>query len=145
LIRPQQTSPEALQMLVIDCIPASGFKRGCVFLGNGHNDLIPRLRIGERALDAYKSIPKLNHQSNDNPILEALQSQIPIKRDETVMFGERVSSVSGLIGNNDKPGVLYLELDEELAKLGGFEPVQRFKAIRLCLNQCLNLRHGNYV
>jgi hypothetical protein len=144
LIRPHQTSPEALQMLVIDCIPASGFKRGCVFLGNGHNDLIPRLRIGERGLDAYKTMPNRHQQSNDNPILEALQSPVPVKRDETVMFGERVSSVSGLIGNNDKPGVLYLELDEELAKIGGFEPVQRFKAIRLCLNQCLNLRHGNY-
>jgi hypothetical protein len=145
LVRPNEISPEALQILVLDCIPASGFKRGCIFLTNLQNELVPRLRIGERTLDEYRSIPSTSMSSTDNPILEALQSQVPIKRDGNVMFGERVSSVSGIIGNHEKSGVLYLELDDELTKIGGFEPVQRFKAIRLCLNQCLNLKNGNYV
>ena len=143
-IRPNEISPESLQLLIMECIPAAGFKRGCVFLTNVTNELIPRLRIGDRTLEEYRSIPSISVVSSDNPIMEALQAQVPIKRDSTVMFGERVSSVSGIIGNAMKSGVLYLEMDEEVARIGGFEPVLRFKAIRHCLNQCLNLKHGNY-
>ena len=145
LARPHEVSPEALQSLVIDCIPYAGFKRGCVFLLDPvTQNLIPRLRIGQRTLLEYKAFSVASAQGGNNPILEAMQSNIPIKRDDAVIFGERVSAISGMIGNGEKGGVLYLELDEDLAKIGGFEPVLRFKAIRHCLNQCLNLKSGNY-
>lgn len=145
LMIPGQVSPEALHALVVDCVPAAGFIRGCVYLyDNSSQVLVPKLRIGERALDRYKTVQSTSMSQADNPILESLQSSVPVKRDGALMFGERVSLVSGMIGNNDKSGVLYLEMNESLAKAGGFEPVQRFKAIRHCLNLCLNLQQGPY-
>lgn len=144
LVRPGQVSPEALQALISECIPVAGFNRGCVYLLEpGSQTLIPKLRIGDRALEQYKSIQGTAIISSDNPILEALQSSVPVKRDGAVLFGERVSLVSGVIGNTDKTGVLYLEMNDELSQDGGFEPVLRFRAIRHCLNQCLNLAQNS--
>ena len=144
-IRVNEVSPEALQILVMEFIPAAGFNRGCVFLQDTTSqNLIPKLRIGDRAIEEYQQYSKAKGSSGDNPILEALQSTIPVKRDGAVLFGERVSMVSGVIGSAEKGGVLYLEMDAKLADSAGFEPVQRFKAIRHCLNQCLNLKNAFY-
>jgi hypothetical protein len=145
LMRVNEVSPEALQILVMEFIPAAGFSRGCVFLQDPNSqNLIPKLRIGDRAIEEYRQYSKAKGSSGDNPILEALQSTVPVKRDGAVLFGERVSMVSGVIGSGEKGGVLYLEMDANLADSGGFEPVLRFKAIRHCLNQCLNLKNAFY-
>lgn len=146
LVRPNEVSPEALQILILDCIPSAGFKRGCVFLyDQEHQMLIPKLKIGDRSLEEYKGVHARGSIEGDNAVLEALQSSVPIKKESTVIFGERASVVAGLIGNNEKSGVLYLEMSEELEQAGGFEPVQRFKALRNCLNHCLNLKGAQYL
>jgi hypothetical protein len=142
-MKTNEVSPEALQVLIVDFVPASGFLNGCVFLQDLETQkLVPKLRIGQRPLDDYKRI--LVGSSNDNPIMESLHSSVPLKRDGSVLFGERISMVAGLMGSVEKPGVLYLEMNEELASAGGFEPVLRFKAIRTCLNQCLNLKNSSF-
>ena len=140
LIRPGQISTDALQLLVSELVPQCGFSQGCVFLIDSSSQaLVPRLRIGRRPLNHYKSFLVGAVQHLDNPIVDALYSPTPIKQDNALLFGENVSHVSGAIGQGDKAGVLYLEMGSRLAEFGGMEAVRRFRAIRHTLNDCLAL------
>ena len=88
----------------------------------------------------YLAVSSGQNIKEDNPILAALNSQIPVKREDTLLFGERVSIVSGAFGDAEKTGVLYLEIDNSQVDVSSMEPVLRFKAIQQCLNECLNLK-----
>lgn len=140
-VRPGQVSLEALQILLADVMPYAGFHQGCIYLFDMRTQaLVPKLRIGDRGLEEYRPIPFFAAVDSDNPILEAYQSSFPVRREGVVLFGERVSMVAGMVGSGDKGGVLYLELRDDSDIAATHEVVLRFKALKHCLMECLNLK-----
>lgn len=137
---PGQVSVEAIQILISELIPVTGFLRGAVYLADPNNEnLVPMLRIGDGALSRYRSFNALTSVKGENPIVDALYSSIPIKQEDVFLHGERVSHISGSIGNGEKPGVLYLEMGPNLLSSGGNEALTFFRALSRCVNDCLNL------
>jgi hypothetical protein len=64
---------------------------------------------------------------------------MPIVEENVVLNGDFVSHVTGKFGNIDKVGILYLEMTEALREVDRENRLLYFKAIRQCLNDCLNL------
>lgn len=140
-LTPGKTSPEALQILVSEVIPLSGFIRGCVYLmDNSGKYLIPKLRIGDAPISRYRSISLRETTLAELAIVEALSANLPVKQEAVYLNGELVSHVSGAFGSDDKQGVLYLEISESLLQGLENESIVYFRAIRQCLNDCLNLK-----
>lgn len=134
-----EVSTLGIQLLVKKLIPAAGFHSGCVYLLNPQKlELIPRLKIGKS--NAYQIRTFDCAGTNGGPIVEAFYCTFPLKQEGTIINGERVSYVAGLIGNAEKAGVLYLEFFDGRADSPGNEVLLVFKAIRQCLSDCLNLR-----
>ena len=141
MVKPGKVSPEALQILVSDLIPAAGFLQGCIYVADAKGDhLVPKLRIGVKPLSHYKTVA-CDDNAGANPIADALFSSVPIKQDEVLIYGENVSHVSGSIGNGEKIGVLYLELSDGLVNDTEINSMLSFKAIRHCLVDCLSFPH----
>lgn len=139
-VTPGKVSPEALRVLVVDLIPSSGFHRGCIYLADNNGDtLFPKLRIGDSALDDFKVIHCRERSASESAIVDALYSNLPLKQEGAIMHGMKVTHVTGAIGTGDKTGVLYLEMSEDLVGKYESEHILFFKAIRHCLNECLNL------
>lgn len=76
---------------------------------------------------------------SESAIVDALYSNLPLKQEGAIMHGQKVSHVTGSIGSGDKTGVLYLEMSDSAASSYENEHILFFKAIRHCLNECLNL------
>jgi len=141
-LTPGKTSPEALQILVSELIPLSGFLRGCVYLMDGSGKfLVPRLRIGDAPISRYRSISLRETTHAELAIVEALSANLPVKQEAVYLNGELISHVSGAFGTEDKQGVLYLEISEALLQGLENESIVYFRAIRQCLNDCLNLKN----
>lgn len=139
-VREASISIDALNVLVKNLVPRSGFIRGCVYLADAANGtLVPKLKIGDVDINRFK-ILRSGSNRYSHPVLEALTCQIPIKQENVIMYGDLVSHVTGVFGTRDKVGVLYLEMGQELLTSAGHEPLIIFKAIRQALNDCLNLR-----
>ena len=135
-----QLSTEAVGILLNDVIPRAGYPRGCLYLVDSVRMVLnPVLKIGPDPLSRYKSLNCSYTVESDHPLVEALYCTYPMKQEGVLLHGERVSHISGAIGNEEKPGVLYLELGEKLLEEGGHAAVLQFKAIARCLNECLNL------
>lgn len=100
--------------------------------------LVPRLKIGKFPITKYKSYDCSN--SSAGPVVEAFFCSYPIKQEAIYFEGERISHVTGVIGNSEKAGVLYLQFSEQLAQTDGNEILSLFKTIRQTFNDCLNLR-----
>lgn len=141
-LTPGKTSPEALQILVSEVIPLSGFMRGCVYLIDSNGKyLIPKLRIGDAPLTRYRSISLRETTLAELAIVEALSANLPVKQEAVYLNGELVSHVCGGFGGDEnKQGVLYLEISESLLQGLENESIVYFRAIRQCLNDCLNLK-----
>ena len=139
-IAPGEVSTEALQKLVSDVIPMAGFRRGCLYLVDKSNSyLVPRLRIGDGDISRYKPIRCETDLMVEHPVANALFSSIPIKQNDVMLHGERVSHISGSIGNGQQGGVLYLEMSDAAADTLGNEQMISFRAIQCCLNHCLGI------
>ncbi|NMC62761.1 MAG: hypothetical protein GYA55_06275 [SAR324 cluster bacterium] len=135
---PGQVSIKALEILINEVIPWAGFTRGCIYLMD-KNDmyLIPRLKIGTGNISRYRPVRCETEVFTDHPIANALFASIPIKQKDILLHGERVSHISGSIGNGNKGGVLYLELSDEAADSLANEQMVFFRAIQQALNDCL--------
>lgn len=142
-VTPGLVSPKALEILISDVIPDSGFLRGCIFLiDRSGKYLLPKLRIGSDSLERYKPISLAEGNASELSLIDAFLSNLPLKEEEVYINGELVSHVSGPFGSDDKRGLLYLEPTENLLQSLENEPVTFFRAIRQCLNDCLALKDG---
>lgn len=143
-IVPGEVSSQAVSQLVTYLIPAAGFVRGCIFLMDPATaQLVPRVRIGDSASRAYKPVSCSASGEKSNPISEAFHCSAPLKQEKAFLLSDVVSHVSGKFGNNSKSGVLFLEISDELLGQENHVPVVYFKAIRRCLDDCLNLSTSN--
>lgn len=134
---------EGLNRLVGDLIPSAGFLRGCIYMAESNGKIMAaKVRIGQATLDRFQSLRSGNAGPFNHPVLEALSCSVPLKQENVLMYGELVSHVTGVFGTREKVGVLYLELGGTLVREESVKPLNYFKAIRQCLNDCLNLREA---
>ncbi|MBN8547678.1 MAG: HDOD domain-containing protein [Deltaproteobacteria bacterium] len=135
-----EVSTEGVNLLVSRLIPNAGFVRGCIFLmDTSKAQLIPRVRIGDSKDRQYKPVSCSASGERSNPISEAFHCATPLKQERAFLHNDVVSHVSGKFGNSDKGGVLYLEMSDRLLLQENHVAVMYFKAIRQCLDHCLNL------
>jgi hypothetical protein len=135
-----ELSTDALELLLSEVIPAAGFTVGCIYIvDTRHSLMVPTIKIGDTGLGRYKPLNCSYSYETGNSIVEALLSQIPIRQEGALLHGERVSHISGMIGTNDKPGVLYLEMSKALIDGDSFEAMVRFRAIARCVSECLGI------
>ncbi len=136
-----QVSTDGIQQLVSDLIPFAGFSRGCIFLLEQREYvLIPRLRIGNDNLKRYKAVSCMDSGLQNNPIYEAFYSSFPIKQSGAVYLGDTTSLIAGVLGTTERAGVLYLEMPDGVANSTLMDVNVVFKALRQCMNDCLNLK-----
>jgi len=135
-----QVSSMGVGFLVNKVIPLAGFTMGCVYLLDIKSmNLIPKLRIGQCNLSRYKSINCSLVSPEGSLIVEAMYCSMPIKQEGVFLHGDLVSPILGPIGAREPSGVLYLEMSDSLQLKETQECLTYFKAIRDCLNDCLNL------
>lgn len=135
-----QVSSIGVGFLVNKVIPTAGFVRGCVYLLDPKSmNLVPKLRIGQCILSRYKAINCSLVSPEGSLIVEAMYCSTPIKQQGVFLHGDLVSPMLGPIGSKEAVGVLYIEMSEQLQLKETQECLNYFKAIRDCLNDCLNL------
>jgi hypothetical protein len=133
-------STEGLSKLVTSLIPRAGFIRGCIFVVDASSaQLVPKVRIGDTQERTFRPVSCSASGEKPNPISEAYHCSTPIKQEKAFLLNDIISHVSGKFGTSDKGGVLFLELSEDLLSKDNHTPVLYFKAIRRCLDHCLNL------
>jgi hypothetical protein len=136
LIKKNQVSPEAIQLLVSDLIPAAGYSRGCIYLmENRELTLTPRLRIGSGSINRYRALSCIDPGLETNPIVHAFSCSYPVKETNIVFLGEHVSLVAGALGTSERAGVLYLEVSNATESGRDMDSLQLFRAIRQCMNE----------
>ncbi len=141
-LSPNSVSVSALSSLVNGFLPTVGFQNGCVYLLDRNKMmLVPQLKFGELSDRKPKSVScSCGGSFRAHPASEAFHSTIPLTERGVVVNGSEVSHISGRFGTGDKLGVLYLEFQEHENQT--FDDGQRlmlFKAIRVCLTDCLKL------
>lgn len=133
-----RVSVDSLNGLVGRVVPKAGFLRGCVYiLDSKRMVLVPRLRLGEAR--AYRPVSCACGGERSHPVAEAFHCSMPIIEENVFLNGDVVTHITGKFGNAEKIGILYLEMAEELRDLKPENRLLFFKAIRQCLNDCLNL------
>lgn len=136
-----EISIEGLNVLVTEVIPTAGFLRGCAYLVDPERMLlVPSLRIGDVNIARFKPLNCSTVGNSAHPAVEALSYSTPIIQEKVFINGDLVSHITAAFGNNERAGVLYLEMSDELILGERQAPLLYFKAIRQCLNDCLNLR-----
>jgi hypothetical protein len=100
--------------------------------------LVSSLRIGNTNLSRFRPLSCAD-AGQLHPAVEALSYTTPLRQENVVVNGELVSHITGTFGNTEKTGVLYLELMPRLLDVDQIVGLIAFKAIRHCLNDCLNL------
>jgi hypothetical protein len=137
---PGMVSREGIGMLAQQVIPKSGFARGCVYIVDPTNlMLVPRLKTGSASLSSYQAISCGPGASATNPLIAAFRCNTPIVENGAFGAEDRPSFIASVIGNNQRAGVLYLEMDTKLQQDLNSKPLSVFKAILQAFNDCLNL------
>jgi hypothetical protein len=140
-IVPGQPSPTAIKELVEHVIPNVGFLRGCVYLVDQKKlQAVPMLRIGDGPIDRYRPLSCGDSGRAPHPVVEALSYSAPIIQEDAFLNGGQVSHVTGVFGNEEKLGVLYLEMSPSMRAGDRQQAILYFKAVREALNDCLNMR-----
>jgi hypothetical protein len=131
----------AIAKLVKQIIPAAGFASGCIMiLDTVNKELAPRVTIGNPKVARIIPVKLNTLQSGTSPMQLAYQSSTLIS--ETLLNSTHgyVSYIAGVLGETQKAGVLYLELQE--ASIDGIssQTFTDFKAIRKAFCDCLKLK-----
>ena len=136
-----RVSRDNLLVLINEIIPQAGYSGGSIYvLDPGTNLLMPRVKIGEVHLLTPAPVSCTANIGMDAAIAAAFCCAGPILEQVDDDDGEVECYVAGVIGEERKIGVLYLEIPALLGPLGEeANRLLRFKAIRRALIDCLNL------
>ncbi len=139
-VTPGRPSPLAIKEFAEQVVPALGFERGCIYLIDQRKlQAVPMLRIGAVSIDRFRALNCSNMGGAVHPVVEALSYQTPIIQENAFINGEQVAHVTGVFGNKEKVGVLYLEMSTELKDGDRAHSLLFFKALREALNACLSM------
>lgn len=139
-IKEGELSFEAIEMLLQDVIPFAGFPSGCLYFYESARSLLsPMMVIGKTDVMRYRQVSCHQAHAVRHPVVRALYSKMPIKEEEVLFDGDKLSHISGVVGRRDVEGVLFLEMSDKLRDAEIHEPILYFKAIRECLNEALGM------
>lgn len=139
---PGSASREAIALLIGSVVPACGFPRGCLYLIEQNAMVLqPRLRIGDQPLSRYKPLHCTLINPEGSPIVEALYCRVPIKQESVFLHNEQVSHITAAVGPQEPLGVLYLEATQQLLEAENNQALNRFRAIKQCLEHCLGIEN----
>lgn len=134
------SSDEALRFLVHQIIPESQFKGGCVFtIEPSSGMLVSQLKIGSPISRDTSPVPATASTSASDIITVAYNSDEPIIRNLTI-DGHNWVQIAGLFGFNQRLGVLFLEMPENLYIIKEMAEITHFKAMAQALNDSLEIR-----
>lgn len=126
----------ALETLVKDALPASGFSGGCIYLLDPLKaNLVPAVKFGESHQVRGSKFQTLL----ETAALESFTSDTPMRKQEITDTGDVLEHVCASFGDAQRPGVLLLEVSERSAQAPDFDSTLVFKAVRQCLHHCLDI------
>jgi hypothetical protein len=125
---------EALRILVDKIVPRLGFARGCLFLLNTKEQLVPLLRFGDYEISAYSQY----FVDEDDGFKNYIFSHLPTKIEGLGGTGNMCHYICAGLDDPKLTGVLYLEIDEEQNKYSGNFNIACFKIARKLLIAVLN-------
>lgn len=142
LMRYNQPSGEAVIVLASKAIPAMGFVKGCFFLyDKKQGALIPKLRIGDVALEQFPIVKLASSPDKSASLSDAMNSTTPVSAEHNP-FDKDLPHISWRLGSADKQGVLHLQFNPNVPTEQQSQLRQYFKAARQSLQDALNLREG---
>lgn len=137
---PGKISRECMNIITNEVAVEAGFIRGCIYLVDPvATKLVPRVKIGDSKLEQFRAVNYSSPASEQDPIVMAFHCKTPIKEESVSLDGKKVSFVAGALGDNQKAGVVFLEISEKLLKDANSDAVGVFKAIKLALQASLSL------
>ena len=123
-----------LDTLMNKILPACGFRSGCIFLLEPERlRLAPRLAVGKVKLAEYPKI-KVGKHTETHPLSKAFRSGAPILEYHSEIFGQTASFIVGSLGESQKMGVLFIEVDDKKVSKECVNPMLNYKAIRHAMN-----------
>lgn len=133
-IKDNELSIDAIRLLTDRIIPGCGFIRGCLFLQDKETKALePALRFGETVLEDYK---KFLFDSR-NGIAAAISTSAATKKEGKGVRGGHINQICGSLRCRKNPGVLYLEIPDEVEASPTHDAVTFFHAIRQTIGDCL--------
>ena len=137
---PAQISRDNILFIAQKIVPLAGFKRGCVYVYDPETvRLVPRLKIGEAQLSEFTALHCDEGLATASPVLAAYRCNTPIYEQYLDLDTGGFSYIASILGQNQRAGVLYLELSKEQQRSLSNKLMPCFKAILQALNDCLNL------
>ena len=138
-LKPGPVSKDLLRELISNVLPKCGFIGGCVYtVDPASNNLVPSIKFGKISRDTTKAIKTNLSGAGSDLITSAFTLKAPLKEDRSLPTGEQITMMAGALGNNQRVGVLYLEI-ASTATRPNYDPTVVFKAVRQTLADCLNL------
>lgn len=130
----------AIAKLVKQVIPHSGFYAGAIFIVDPlSGKLVPRVHINNPRLISVRQIVVDGLRDSDSPIVAAFQCSSPIVENVLDPKIGYVSYAAGVLGNRQRAGVLYLEMEDISFEASSTNSLATFKAIRQAFCDCLKL------
>ncbi len=136
-----EISQKGIKILVQEIIPFTGFSGGAIYVFDpGITTLVPQLKLGEIRRSKLQPLNVLSSGMFVDPVVSAFQCTAPLigtfqPDNSTVM-----SFVAGSLGNDERAGVIYLEIPRYLLNALDTLALTYFKAFRQAFNDCLRLR-----
>lgn len=140
-LKPGVVRRELVELLVKEIIPEMRFSSGCIYtVESSAARLVPRLVIGSGGKENFRSYDFAAPYAANYSVVAALRSEIPVEERTVRPDGSSADTISGVLGDSQKTGVLYLELSQELGHDPRAKPIIYFKAARLALMDVLMLK-----
>jgi hypothetical protein len=138
-LKPGPVSKDLLRELIANVLPKCGFIGGCVYtVDPATNSLVPSIKFGKVNRDTTKAIRSSLTGAGSDLVTSAFTLKAPLKEDRVLPSGDQITMLAGALGNNQRVGVLYLEVGA-VTNRTNFDPTVIFKAARHTLADCLNL------
>lgn len=138
-LKPGPVSKDLLREFIANVLPRCGFVGGCVYtVDPASNSLVPSIKFGKVNRDTTKAIKSSLTGAGSDLVTSAFTLKAPLKEDRALPTGEQITMLAGALGNNQRVGVLYLEIGVVVNR-SNFDPTVVFKAVRHALADCLNL------
>jgi hypothetical protein len=137
-VNPQTPTRDQVAFLIKQVVPYAGFSAGAVLtIDPGTEKLVARLKFGASPVRPFSTVDINTPVLLEDPCITALKCNNPITgQDES----GTVSFIVGSLGDQQRVGVLYVELPRMLMSDSASNYLLHFKAIRQAFHDCLRLR-----
>lgn len=134
-------SERSINELVKNIIPLAKFSGGYIYsVDPGISMLVPQTRFGKAHLKEAKAVDYSLVVSEGDSVSVAFRSSEPVIEYGLSNEQELIVGITGLIGQSNRVGVLYLEVPQSVYSENERAKLNEFKAFTRTITDCLNLR-----